>query len=54
MAATYKDRLLQAEGFVARARTKRERDAFEEIATIWRRLAAAELDGGDRHRRDGA
>jgi len=46
MVETYKERLLLAEALLRRARTRLERDAFREIATLWRRLADREAAGG--------
>ena len=42
MPGNYQDRLREAEALVQRARDAHERQAFEEIANIWRRLAQRE------------
>jgi len=39
MPGNYLDRLKEAEELAKRARNDRERVAFDEIASIWRRLA---------------
>jgi hypothetical protein len=42
MGESYTDRARGAEALARKARTPRERLAFEEIALIWRRLAAGQ------------
>jgi hypothetical protein len=39
MTASYEERALGAEALARRARNPREREAFSEIAKLWRRLA---------------
>jgi len=38
MPGNYRERLKEAEAWIARARTPEERKAFEAIADVWRKL----------------
>ena len=51
MPGNYRDRLRDAEALATRARNERERLAFEEIVSIWRRLAEGEPPPQDAKKR---
>jgi hypothetical protein len=42
MGETFADRAREAEALARKARSERERSAFEEMAVLWRRLAAGQ------------
>jgi hypothetical protein len=48
MPGDYRERLKEAEMWVIRARTSQEREAFETIVAIWRRLVEQQTSPPDR------